>query len=187
MNLKQKIIFLDIDGVLNGYNFWSFFGWNFACALSIEKWYRKNTRKPFGVHEDKVKRLSKIIKATDAKVVMSSSWRNGFWKPYAEKTGRQKTLTDMLNRYEINVIDITPTSPNGRRDKEILTWLARHEDEVESFVILDDERFDLECFTGSRLVQTSSAPRGKMIMGHWYENTGLKSKHAREAIKILNG
>lgn len=185
--MKKKIIFLDIDGVLNGYNFWSLFGWYiFRISSTFSNWYR-NKINPSGIHEKKVKRLAKIIQNTNAKVVMSSSWRIGFWDvSYEEKIGRQKVLADMLNKYNIDVIDITPYSNNGRREDEIIAWLSRHEDEVESFVILDDERSDLQCFVGSNLVQTSSVPRGKMIMGHWYENTGLKNKHVKKAIKILN-
>ena len=51
---------------------------------------------------------------------------------------------------------------------------------------IDDERFDLECFVGGRLVQTSSTRKGQMIKGHWYENTGLKWKHVKKAIFILS-
>ena len=162
-------------------------GWNVSCLLHIQNWYRKHTRSPFTVHKEKVKRLSKIVAATNAKVVMSSSWRSAFWKvPYEEKTGNQKLLADLLNKYNIEVIDITPKSSDGRRDKEILSWISNHENEIDRFVILDDERFDLECFVDTHLVQTSSVPRGKMIMGRWYENTGLKRKHIKRAIQILN-
>ena len=153
----------------------------------IKDWYRRATDS-CGVHESKVKRLAKIIKKTDAKVVRSSTWRAMFWKvSYNEKTYNQKKLVDLLNKYNIEVIDITPKSPDGRRDKEILAWLSKHEDEVENFAILDDERFDLECFVGSNLVQTSSVLKGDIINGNWRENTGLKRKHVKKAIKILNG
>ena len=39
---------------------------------------------------------------------------------------------------------------------------------------------------GKELIQTSSVPRGRMIKGRWYENTGLKRKHVRQAIRMLN-
>ena len=32
----MKIIFLDIDGVLNGYNFFTDFGWRIACFFNIK-------------------------------------------------------------------------------------------------------------------------------------------------------
>ena len=185
---RENIIFLDIDGVLNGYNKWNLLGWNIVCLTKdkrLEHWYRKLTD-PFGVHERKVKRLAKIVRATNAKVVMSSSWRFGWWNtPYEKQFEDQKRLTDLLNKYNIEVIDITPRSSDGRRDKEIMQWLTEHKDLVKRFVILDDERYDLERFVGSHLVQTSSVGKGQMIMGRARENTGLKNKHVRQAIKIL--
>lgn len=185
---SKNIIFLDIDGVLNGYNKWNLLGWKIVCLTKSKRlrhWYRKLTD-PFGVHKRKVKRLAKIVRATNAKVVMSSSWRFGWWnKPYEELFEDQKKLTDLLNKCDIEVIDITPESPDHRRDKEIKEWLTTHKDLVKRFVILDDERYDLECFVGSHLVQTSSVGKGEMIMGHNREDTGLKNKHVKQAIEIL--
>ena len=186
---KENIIFLDIDGVLNGYNMWNVLGWQIICLTKSKKlkcWYRKITD-TCGVHERKVKRLAKIVRETNSKVVMSSSWRFGWWNtPYEQQFEDHKKLTDLLNKYNIEIIDITPGSLKGRRDREILSWLAKNEDKVRQFVILDDERYDLECFVGSNLVQTSSIGKGQMIMGHTRENTGLKNKHVKQAIKILN-
>ena len=105
----------------------------------IKDWYR-NISDVSGVHEIKVKRLSKIVKSTNSKVVMSSSWRFGWWNTlYEDMFDDQRKLTDLLNKYNIEVIDITPKSPDGRRDKEILAWLSKHEDEVVEEVITDDE------------------------------------------------
>ena len=184
----ENIIFLDIDGVLNGYNKWNLLGWDVVCLTKskrLKRWYRKLTD-PFGVHKSKVRRLAKIVRATNAKVVMSSSWRFGWWNtPYEKQFEDQKKLTDLLNKYNIEVIDITPESPDHRRDKEIKEWLAKNDELVKRFVILDDERYDLECFAGSYLVQTSSVGKGEMIMGYDREDTGLKNKHVKQAIKIL--
>lgn len=185
---KENIIFLDIDGVLNGYNKWNILGWRIVSLTQnkhLKRWYKKISD-PFGVHESKVKRLAKIVRATNAKVVMSSSWRFGWWKtPYEKLFEDQKKLTDLLNKYNIEVIDTTPDSPNGRRDEEIKAWLTEHSDMVKRFVILDDERYDLECFVGSHLVQTSSVGRGEIIKGYARENTGLKRKHVKQAVEIL--
>ena len=183
-----NIIFLDIDGVLNGYNFWSLLGWKIACithSKHIKDWYRK-VSDPCGIHEKKVKKLAKIVSKTDAKVVMSSCWRFSFWKtPYEEKTGNQKKLTDLLKKYQIEVIDITSRSSDGNRSKEINTWLSQNKDKVKDFIVLDDERFDLECFVGDHLIQTSSVKKGQIIKGHWVENTGLRNKHVKMAINYL--
>lgn len=187
----MKIIFLDIDGVLNGYNQLNTLGWKIVCLInnkSLKNWYRKITD-PCGIHKSKVKRLAKIIRKTNAKVVMSSSWRVIWWKvPYEKQKGNVKKLTDLFNKYNINVIDVTPRSPDGKRDKEILAWLSKHEEEVENFIILDDENSFLRAFDNDkRFIQTSSVAKGVMIQGFPRENTGLKKKHVRQAIKILNG
>lgn len=188
-SIRKNIIFLDIDGVLNGYNKWNLLFWNIICLINsnrLKDWYIKFTD-PYGIHERKVKRLSKIIRSTNAKVVMSSSWRFSWWNtPYEKQSENQKKLTRLLDKYNIEVIDITPGSSDNRRDKEIIEWLSEHEDLVKRFVILDDERYDLECFVGSNLVQTSSVNKGEMIMGYYKEDTGLKNRHVKKAINILS-
>lgn len=185
--MKNNIIFLDIDGVLNGYNYLNLIGYHISSFFHLNKLYKLCTRSPFTIHKEKVKRLSKIVKATNSKIVMSSSWRFGFWNdPYDKKADDQKLLVDLFKKYNIEVIDITPSDIHSRRYVEINEWLFKHNDEVNNFVVLDDENYDLLCFVDKELVQTSSVPRGTMINGHWYENTGLKMKHVKKAIEILN-
>lgn len=189
MRTQYNIIFLDIDGVLNGYNKWNLLGWkivNFLNIKSLRLWY-KHISEPFGIHESKVRRLAKIVKATDAKIVMSSSWRYGWWNlPYEEQYEDQKQLTDLLNKHNIEVIDITPTLKSGARGQEICQWLSKHKNMVNSFIILDDEASDMSPFTTSpRFIQTSEVPKDVMIMGRPNENTGLKRKHIKPAIRQL--
>lgn len=176
---KLNIIFLDVDGVLNGYNRWNTLGWNVVCWFDSERlrnWYRKLTD-PSGVHESKVKRLAKIVRKTNARVVMSSTWRFGYWKvPYEKQWRNVQKLTDLLNKYSIEVIDITPRSSNGRREDEILSWLSNHEYKVNKFIVIDDDRFDLECFANKELIYTTSV-----------SGRGLRRKHVKKAIKILKG
>ena len=186
----MKVIFLDIDGVLNGYNKWNTLLYKIIDALNSEKlrlWYKKEIT-PFGVHERKVKRLAKIVKATNAKIVISSSWRiilNN--TPYDKLTKNYKRLIDLFIKYDMDIFDITPSSVDGKRDKEIITWLSRHEKDVENFIILDDENTFLEVFHhDERFIQTSSVKYGEMIRGYNKEDTGLKNKHVKRAIRILN-
>jgi hypothetical protein len=140
----MKIIFLDIDGVLNGYNKWTYLIINISKALRIPVRMVKNTLNIFEVKERYVKRLSKIVKKTGAKIVMSSSWRFGYWNtPYEEMYYDQKRLYYLLFKYGIEVIDITPSSNSGKREDEINKWLNETKLTVDRFVILDDESFDL--------------------------------------------
>ncbi len=186
----MTIIFLDIDGVLNGYTYWNTLGWNIITKFNNKKlrnWYR-NITDPCGIHERKMIRLAKIVQKTGAKIVLSSSWRIGLWKtPYEEMYHDQKKFVDLCNKYNIEVIDITPTVLYGKRDKEILAWLSKHEEDVESFIILDDENTILGVFSDDeRFIQTSCVPKGVLITGKSCENTGLKNRHVRQAIRILN-
>jgi hypothetical protein len=89
-------------------------------------------------------------------------------------------------KYDLEVIDITPSSKSGKREDEINQWLHETELVVDGFVILDDESYDLQSFVGKELVKTSKVIEGNMIQGLAYEDTGLKIKHVKQAIKILN-
>ena len=183
----MKIIFLDIDGVLNGYNKWTYLAINISKKLHIPVSVMRDVLNIFEVKETYVKRLYKIVKKTGAKIVMSSSWRHGYWNtPYEEKHYDQKRLHDLLDKYSLEVIDITPSSKTGKREDEINQWLNETRIKVDKFVILDDESFDLQSFVGKELVKTSKVIEGEMIQGLAYEDTGLKSKHVKQAIKILN-
>ena len=69
----MKLIFLDIDGVLNHQLFW-----HEKSQSDRRKELQKDA--PDGAHDidpEKIGLLNNLIDATGAKVVISSSWRNG--------------------------------------------------------------------------------------------------------------
>ena len=119
--------------------------------------------------------LKKILEETDAKIVISSAWRI---------TRSLKELRDILWLAGIEkelVIDVTPRTVNlgglrvdcgGNRGQEIQAWLDLHP-EVEAFVILDDDTFDLQDH-GEKVVETEM-------------EEGLTIHNANKAIAILNG
>lgn len=193
----MKVIFLDIDGVLNGYSKWTYRVFRFADKIHLRHWLVRHYD-IFGVRTYKVWLLKRIIEKTDAKIVLSSSWRGQWDTPYEKCGPRMKTLKRKFKRFGIRVYGATPRSDDGNRGSEIREWLSLHDklcktygdisggmiEEVNRFVVLDDERFDLVGFIGKELVQTSDADT---IRGYGYENTGLKRKHVKKAINILNG
>ena len=114
----MKVIFLDIDGVLNSvaYN----------RMRSMEDGFIDKTRLPI---------LKEIVDATGALVVLSSTWKRHWEKEYldCDFIGRQLIETFFLG--DIEIYDKTPNK--STRADEIRAWLSEHDD-VESFVILDD-------------------------------------------------
>lgn len=177
----MKIIFLDIDGVLNGYDKYTYFIADLFDSRNIFGY------DIFGVHKHKVRLLSRIVRSTDAKVVLCSSWRSSWRVPYFECRSRMKELKDLFYKYNIDVLDITPKINGGTREDEIRKWLSDTDYDITNFVILDDEPCELLGFVGKELVQTSSISPDEMIHGYPHENTGLKRKHIKQAIKILKG
>lgn len=155
----MKVIFLDFDGVLCNHE-------------SISVGYRARTaaeQDPYGPHDDCVAALNRIIEATDAAIVVSSTWR--------KRQNRNAIMRETLNRWGVKgqVIDCTPILERGafsvQRGTEIQQWLDTARTPVESFVILDDDS-DMGQLR-HRLVQTDNA-------------VGLTMADAERAIAILN-
>lgn len=105
----NKIIFLDIDGVLND-------------APTI-----LGTGNDLPTMEH-LECLKQIVDATGAEIVLSSSWR--LYKRYT------KDVNIALKKVNLHLIDVTEELKE--RDEEIREWLERHP-EVEQYLILDDE------------------------------------------------
>lgn len=156
----MKVIFLDVDGVLNS-----------EKDLLEAKGKSELFDRPLIL-------LKELVESTKAKIVVSSTWRIG-----CSKSGRNswygeeifKTLTDRLAEYQMEVYDITPVinKPGVQRGDEIRAWLENAKEEIDAFVILDDDA-DMCEFTGTNLVQTSM-------------KTGLLEYHVEIAKSILNG
>lgn len=122
----MKIIFLDVDGVLNH-------------GKQIEK-----------VEDNKIILLNQIVEQTNAEVVLSSDWR--YWL----NTDNEDVilLERKLNRVGINIMSSTPFTEHGYRGAEIYQWINEwNGEQIETFVILDD-RDDMKPYI-DRLVQIS--------------------------------
>jgi hypothetical protein len=107
------------------------------------------------------KRLKTIMEKTKASIVISSSWRKSY---------SLRKLQDMLFKVGIvNVIDVTGFE-EAERGIQIDNWLKKHP-EVTSFVILDDDSWDMDPHKDKLVV-----PKTEI---------GLEDKHIKEAIDIL--
>ena len=162
----MKIIFLDIDGCLNS-----------------QTSMKKNGEEKNNIEDDTptteaIARLNKIVEATNAKVVISSTWRHG-------------VSYHMMQRYlsvlgfKGKIIGNTPRL-DSYRGTEILCWLLEHKSKIiknadstwyqykepiESFVILDDDS-DMESLS-NHLV-------------HINNMVGLLDSDVDKAIEVLN-
>lgn len=115
----MNVIFLDIDGVLNGYE---------TAEQSPEGFT--------GIDDEKVALLAEIAQLFHAEIVLSSDWRLSF-----NKDRDTKYLLEKLNKYGLKITDFTPNISSQLRGAEISVWLDQHK-EVEQYVVLDDNKFD---------------------------------------------
>lgn len=161
----MNFIFLDCDGVLNDKN-------------------TKHTIRGFiGFDKRKIERLEKIIDATGAQIVLSSSWKHNWDKDKTKQDVYGDYLDERLYTRHIKILDktIDPESSENR-GKGILNWLEEykliHPGEEINFIILDDEGFDFaECNIADRWVHT-----------HFYAKAGgLREEHVKQAIELLGG
>jgi hypothetical protein len=162
----MKIIFLDIDGVLNSNEYYN--------SLSNEEKHGYE----YDIDIEKVKLLKEIVDATGAEIVLSSTWRM-----LREIDGEPALamfihLENILKEYGMEIKDYTPVISNNR-PLEICTWILSNEKEVESYVSLDDD-FTKEEYEDVGLV-------GCLVQTHyWRSPGGLQREHVEQAIKILN-
>lgn len=141
----MNLIFLDIDGVLN--NLGS------VCAFG-------NPSKHFDPVS--VALIDKLCREGDAKIVVSSSWRNGDIQRLCE------SLWDCnAGCLAKRVIGETPDL-NCERGKEVQAWLERNE-RPPRYVIIDD---DSDMLPGQPFVKTT------------FED-GFRFRHYQEALRLL--
>lgn len=126
----MKVIFLDIDGVLNYQDYFL----NNLDNRSIK------------IDKNKLILLKQLVTDTNSDIILTSSWRR------LEKDYRQ--LEELLNKYELRIKDQTKYL-SGHRGEEIKEYLSSHK-EITHFVILDDEIFkDFDDYLLAHLVKTS--------------------------------
>ena len=151
----MKIIFLDIDGVLNNSS---------TRTTTSDGWCF--------VDDELVARLKKIVDATDAKIVLSSTWREGWHRE--DETLNDISFTELRTKFrefDLSIMSRTCDSwEHSNRGDEIQEFLSRRKD-VESFIILDDWN-DVGMLV-NRLVFIDST-------------FGLTDENVQEAINMLN-
>lgn len=180
----MKILFLDIDGVLN------------------HSQTKDRIGGYIGLNAGMIKRFNKIIEAhPDVKIVVSSTWRHTFSHGVYENF---EQLVELLKSRGVQgeFIGHTPFpvettggwmsgSTYRTRGAEIRLWLDANP-EVENFVILDDDTEGMKPKMGTRfyteLNNYKDEPIEIDLRPRWVQTSwanGLKERGAEKAIAIL--
>lgn len=136
----NKYIFLDIDGVMN-------------CHSDIRIKHAEGVQDRLDYHfcDMAWENLADLCKKTDAKIILSSSWRHGFIK---DERGRMVPINDndpfsirllaYFKAHHIQFVDTT-TSKFDTRGQQILDYIAENLNGLtDEWIVLDDELFDYE-------------------------------------------
>ncbi len=129
----SKIIFLDIDGVLNS-NFW-----NDA--------HQKEISDGTLIDAEKVKLLGELVRSTDASIILHSGWRFWFDSNLEPTRKEAANLRILLAGEGISIAGVTPdfTTEEIRKTRkfslvkarEIFAWLSEHQ-EATKWIVIDD-------------------------------------------------
>lgn len=153
----MKVIFLDFDGVITTYE---------------SNWK---------IDMNKIKIINDICDKTDAKLVVSSTWRmgyrgdvsafHGYLTQYIIKHNYLDQFKDTFDKFINNIIGMTECI-DGLRGNEIKSYMNEHP-EVENYVIIDDDS-DMCDYQLFNFVQTDTCD-------------GITERDAKLCVDILNG
>ena len=131
----MKIIFLDIDGVLNSRRF-------------------DREEHDGNIDRSRLELLHELVEKSGATVVLSSSWRYHWDKDreHCDEIGVE--LERVFKEYGIELYDKTPRL-SGHRPNEIMKWLEDNRGTWDSFVVIDDSWCDWGEFLRTRCVRTN--------------------------------
>lgn len=162
--MKQNLIFLDFDGVLND-PYWLVSTW------PLRK--RRYIKFEFDLYRLEI--LHRICDQTDAKLVLASSWR---YRP---------GVREYFESMGFKVVGLLGTHEN--RGEAIKEWFDKFPEYSEAnWIILDDEKSDYDeeqlkhlVFTGTKVVERWTEEN--LMMANFL--IGLDEQHIDEALKLL--
>jgi hypothetical protein len=162
----MNLLFLDVDGVLNGL------------------YTKERVMEYCFVEDEKVQLLKEFVEKNNLKIVLSSTWRYGYYyeKKYKENNSFVLTpemekditlyhaLVEKLKEFELEIYDYTEMIDKNDRGLEINSFLLNYQGNIEKIVILDD--INNVKPVGRFFVRTSMVD-------------GLTERHIKKAEKIL--
>ena len=127
--------------------------------------------KVVGVEQCLIAYIKEIVDATGAKIVLSSTWRKDW--AFDLLNGKDwDYLSKEFAKQDLYFLDYTPIRRDSNRGEEIKEWLENTGYDVYSYVIIDDDMFDIRDLHEGHMVQTSF-------------NEGIKPGAVKMAIEIL--
>jgi hypothetical protein len=153
----MKVVFLDIDGVLNDSDF----------LKPLDRELREKTPE-IDIDPLRVELVNNICERTGAVIVLSTTWRELYPEGDANKPSCRSLLIKQGLR--ASIIGETPRTFSAHRAHEISMWLD--DNDVESYVVIDDDD-TIEVF-GNKAVRTE-----------FYCGDGLTKELAERAVEIL--
>ena len=175
----MKVLFLDIDGVLNSSNWFEYMQYcikndMYNKVLNFVEINDEHIKRKLSMIDDRaIANLNRIVEETGCKVVLSSSWRSS--REY------DNALTEYifkLKGFKYELYGVTPRiwakEFGTQRGEEIKTWMDKESEknEIESYVILDDD--------------SDMLPEQMSNFIHIDGQVGLTDKDVFAAIEILN-
>lgn len=160
----MNYIFLDIDGVLNN-----------------DEYFRKHFEDTTVIDEKNVKILSELVKNTNARIVLSSSWRIFFNDKFETRNKNGKSLLNFFKKYGLKIFDRTKVYKNpfgelydaGHRYDEISGYIKENLNGNDKYVIFDDEDFN-----GTLLKFNENFIQTDFMYG-------IRDEHLKKALRIL--
>lgn len=172
----MNLVFLDIDGVLNSEKWANTFGWGFPTKFKKGPYFGgvQKDVKNAKLDPSAVFLLNTICKASNTKVVISSTWREYdtsliFWNDLFKEI-----LNSLSKKSNIDIIGFTPLLKGKSRGLEISKFLADFDEGVDHMVILDDIDDDLSVLYPLNFIKTN-------------DEFGLGLRETRAAKRILSG
>lgn len=169
----MKVLFLDVDGVLNDLAWIEANSPEPSVSASIDDLVR---------HIDPVRaqRVNEITQATECKIVLCSSTRTD------PRMSVVLARSGIFPIHSVTPIPLWKTNIGGteyqeiKRAEEVWLWLVENESLVDNFAILDDQNHDWDkfqfgtSFLSEKWIQTS------------FTNGGLTEVKKQEVIDLLN-
>jgi len=155
----MKIIFLDIDGVLNSRAFF------LARTAGLEEHQDEEAHTREMIDPAAVALLNHLVEKSGAEIVISSSWRIAY---SMSEIGHALYANGF--RHRLAIIGKTTTS-DGERGSQIQEWLESAGEPV-TFAILDDS-------------DDMGVHRPRLVRTDW--ERGLEQHHVEQALALLAG